>query len=149
MDVVHKDSDRYYIEASSSQAGRQPETGGIFTSGKHVIFAPSPLEINTWTHLALTFDSAMLRLYVNGSMVASEPQTAPLTTSTQPLFIGGDQTMGQFFNGRIDEIRVYNVALTGAQIQVDMNTAVLPDTQPPTAPSNLTATAISSSQINL
>ena len=55
--------------------------------------------------------------------------------------IGGDSIYGQYFQGTIDEVRVYNVALTPAQIQTDMNTPIAPDTQPPTAPTNLTATA--------
>ena len=45
-------------------------------------------------------------------------------TSTNPLQIGGDSIYGQFFQGTIDEVRVYNVALTAAQIQADMNTPI-------------------------
>ena len=41
MDVVFKDVDRYYIEASSNQ-NQTPEAGGIFAAGKHIVFAPSP-----------------------------------------------------------------------------------------------------------
>jgi hypothetical protein len=40
------------------------------------------------------------------------------------LQIGGDTFYGQYFAGRIDEVRVYNTALTQAQIQNDMSTAV-------------------------
>jgi uncharacterized repeat protein (TIGR01451 family) len=123
MDVIHKDSDRYYVEASSNLNG-EPEAGGIFTGGKHIVFAPSALPINTWTHLALTYDSSTIRFYVNGALVASAAETTPFTTSTNPLFIGGDQTQGQFFNGLIDEVRVYNTALTQTQIQADMYTAI-------------------------
>jgi len=53
--------------------------------------------------------------------VASKAQTAPIAASTNPLTIGGDRTFGQYFTGRIDEIRIYNRALTQAQIQTDMN----------------------------
>ena len=38
--------------------------------------------------------------------------------------IGGDTFYGQYFAGRIDEVRVYNRALTPAEIQTDMNTPV-------------------------
>ena len=151
MDVIYKDTDRYYVEASSNQ-NQEPEAGGIFADGKHIVFGPSVLPLNAWTHLALTYDSTTLKLYVNGALVASLPETGLITTSTNPLFIGGDQTMGQFFNGMIDEVRVYNIALNQAQIQADMNTPlgyVSADKQSPTAPSNLTATAISATQINL
>src|SRR5207253_11464508 len=42
-------------------------------------------------------------------------------------------------SGRIDEVRVYNQALTESEIQADVNTPVTPDAQPPTAPTDLTA----------
>ena len=76
-----------------------------------------------------------------------------LRTSTDQLQIGGDSLNGnQYFAGTIDEVRVYNVALTPLQIQSDMNrpigTGALMDTQPPTAPTNLAATA-SGNQVNL
>ena len=65
-----------------------------------------------------------LKLYVNGALVASQAQTGALTPSTNPLSIGGDSLYGQYFAGLIDEVRVYNAALTQAQVQTDMNTAV-------------------------
>ena len=48
--------------------------------------------------------------------------TGTIATSTNPLQIGGDSIYGQFFAGLIDNVRVYNVALTAAQIQTDMTT---------------------------
>jgi hypothetical protein len=47
------------------------------------------------------------------------------------LRIGGNSIWTEWFNGLIDEVRVYNRALTAAQIQTDMNTSVTPDTTPP------------------
>ena len=51
-------------------------------------------------------------------------QKGTLLTSSNQLQIGGDSFYGQYFHGTIDEIRIYNVALTAAQIQSDMNTPV-------------------------
>lgn len=133
MDVIHKDRDRYYIEASSNHDG-EPEAGGIFVSPwasllhfhirtqKNIVFGPSALPLHAWTYLALTYDSEMIRLYVNGVLVSTSPERSPITASAKPLCIGGDPTQGQFFNGIIDEVRVYNVALTAGQIQADMVT---------------------------
>src|SRR5262249_57064121 len=99
-----------------------------------------------------TYVGAPLRLYVNGTQVASTAHTGNITPSTNQLQIGGDSIYGQFFRGLIDEVRIYNVALTASQIQTDMNTPVSggapPDTTPPTQPGALTATAPRSRQIN-
>jgi dihydrofolate reductase len=65
-----------------------------------------------------------LKIYVNGALVTSTTQTGTITTSTNALQIGGDTTYGQYFKGLIDEVRVYNIALTQAQIQTDMATAL-------------------------
>src|SRR5215831_6211170 len=93
-----------------------------------------------------------MRLFVNGTEVANRPQSGPIAISTGALTIGSDPLYGQYFAGRIDEVQVYNIALSAGQILADMNTPIgsqQPDGQPPTAPTNLTASAISGSQINL
>ena len=48
-----------------------------------------------------------------------------------PLQIGGDSIYGEYFQGTIDEVRVYNTALTQAQIQADMNTPIGGTPPPP------------------
>ena len=91
--------------------------------------------------------ASTLRFYVNGTQVSSVARTGSILTSTNPLQIGSDSIYGQYFNGLIDEVRIYNIALSAAQIQTDMTTPVEPstppppDTTPPTNPSALTATA--------
>ena len=52
--------------------------------------------------------------------MASKATTGAIVTSTGPLQIGGDSIYGQFFSGVIDEVRVYNTALSQTQIQTDM-----------------------------
>jgi hypothetical protein len=150
-DLVYKGDDNYYLSASSCCQGR-PASGGIFSGTYGETFGSSNLALNSWTHLATTYDGTTLRLYVNGVQVASKAQTGTLAISSNPLTIGGDPIWGQHFAGRIDEVRVYNSALSAAQIQADMNAAIgggSGDTQPPTAPTGLVATAASSSRINL
>ena len=114
-------------------------------------FGTAALPANGWSHLTETYDGAALRLYVNGTQVASTAHTGTIASSTNPLQIGGDSIYGQFFAGLIDEVRVYNVALTPAQIQTDQATPVNsgPDTQPPTQPGTLTANAVSGSEVDL
>jgi hypothetical protein len=61
----------------------------------------------------MTYDGATIRFYINGVEEESVDESSPITTSDHPLFIGGDQTQGQLFHGRIDEVRVFNGARTG------------------------------------
>jgi len=120
-DVIYKGPDNYYLEADSTNA--KPATRA--TSGG-ALFGTGALTTNTWTHLAGTYDGATLRLHVNGVQVSSRAQTGPIAVSTNPLQIGGDTIYGQYFQGKIDEIRIYNRALSPTQIQSDMNTPITP-----------------------
>jgi hypothetical protein len=49
-----------------------------------------------------------------------------ILTSTGALRIGGNSVWGEFFQGRIDEIRIYNRALTQPEIQTDMTRPITP-----------------------
>ena len=82
--------------------------------------------LNAWTHLAATYDGTTLRLYVNGNLVGSRAVANPLLTSTGVLRFGGNSVWGEFFAGRIDEVRLYNRALAAAEIQADMNAPIQP-----------------------
>jgi hypothetical protein len=84
----------------------------------------SVLSLSAWTHLAATYDGSAVRLYVNGAQAASRAQTGTITSSTSALRIGGNAVWGEYFNGLIDEVRIYNRALTAAEITQDMNTPV-------------------------
>ena len=122
--VVGKDVDRYYLMAGSGN--NVPAVGGTWTVGGNAnLYAPSALAVNTWTHLAATFDGAAVRLFVNGVQVATRAQSGALTTSTNPLTIGHN-FYGERFTGLIDEVRVYNRALSVAEIQADMSAPVQP-----------------------
>lgn len=152
QDVVYKENDIYFLEAGSGVTNNPPAVGATFAShGNQFMPGVSALAAKTWTHLAATYDSATLRLYVNGVQVASRSISDSLTSSTKALQIGGDAAFGQYFRGIIDEVRVYNRALSTSEIQNDMITPVSQslDTQPPTAPSNLIGATSGSTGINL
>jgi hydrogenase maturation factor HypE len=84
------------------------------------------LAANTWTHLAVTYDGATLRLFVNGVQAGTRAIAGAVAASSNPLRIGGNTVWGEYFSGLIDEVRVYSRVLTAAEITTDMNTAVRP-----------------------
>ena len=80
------------------------------------------LPVNTWSHITTTYDGALIRVYVNGVQVASIAKTGSVGVTTGPLRIGGNSIWNtEFFQGRIDAVRIYNRALSGTEIQADMN----------------------------
>ncbi len=96
----------------------QPDTvhGEVATAnGSVVAQGTTVLPLNQWVHVALIYDGAQVNVYVNGKADATVNLTGPITLSTQELRIGrGDP--GGYFQGMIDDIRVYNHALTAAEL---------------------------------
>jgi glucose/arabinose dehydrogenase len=84
----------------------------------------TPIPVGQWTHLAASFDGSTLRLYANGIQIASELAFGSITVSNGALRIGGNNVWPEFFSGRIDEVRVYNRALTADEVGADMTRAI-------------------------
>ncbi len=86
----------------------------------------APLPVDSWSHLAATYDGSRLRLYVNGVLVRTTTVSGNIVTSGMPLRIGGNEVWGEWFAGVIDDVRIYNRALSQTEIAVDMNTPITP-----------------------
>jgi hypothetical protein len=74
---------------------------------------------NTWYHLAGTFDGSNIKLYLNGTVAATTAWAGPIATNTDSVNIGRDSNGGggrRYFNGRIDDARIYNRALTDVEV---------------------------------
>jgi hypothetical protein len=86
--------------------------------------ASTSLPLSTWSYIAATYEGTTIKFYVNGTLVSSHVVSGDILTSTGALRIGGNTVWGEWFSGLIDEVRVYNVALTATQIQIDMITPI-------------------------
>jgi hypothetical protein len=78
----------------------------------------SAIPLNEWTHLAISFDGAAKRIYVNGIEVASHGESRALVYdgAPVPVTIGSDYEGSVLFSGRIDEVALYNRALTADEV---------------------------------
>ncbi len=83
------------------------------------------IPLNTWTHVAATYDGTSTKLYINGQLDATSAlNNGPLVVNTDPLYIGCDRdgaTRQYFWNGYIDNVRIWNVARTETQIRENMH----------------------------
>src|SRR4051794_37933501 len=96
------------------------------------VVGPSQVEADVWTHLAFTYDGAHMRLYVNGELAATKAQSEGPLWGEGPLAIGCNPDYSpEVFDGKIDEVRVYDRALGAGEVE--------PDLIPPTAPKGFTA----------
>ncbi|MEM2638321.1 MAG: LamG-like jellyroll fold domain-containing protein, partial [Candidatus Hadarchaeales archaeon] len=86
-------------------------------------FAVYPTTFQTgWHHLVGTFDGSYLRLYYDGSLVATASWTGNIASNTRPLCVGrkADGDWG-FFKGIIDEVRVENQAISSEEVSYRYN----------------------------
>ena len=109
------------------------------TIGAHVLQAEGTVSPNNWYHLAATFDGTTKRLYLNGVEVASASMAYPLGyDASVPWTIGDDIdggfTAGTYLTGLIDEVAIYNTALTAAEIDEIYSADSTGKCLPPSAP---------------
>jgi hypothetical protein len=78
------------------------------------------LTVSAWNHIVCTYNGSSKIAYVNGVQVASVAASGTLPTGQVNQYIGR-HSGGYFFNGRIGESRVYNIALSAAQVLQNYN----------------------------
>ncbi|MEU8383905.1 LamG-like jellyroll fold domain-containing protein [Streptosporangium sp. NPDC048865] len=128
-------------ESDGTGYGDRTPSASVSTGTVRTVKARRGLPVNGWHHLATTYDGSRLRLYIDGELDRSVPVTGAVRAGDGSLHIGGHPMSGAYFKGAIDEVRVYSVARTRAQIQADMNNPVTETDSPPTTPTGLTASA--------
>lgn len=78
---------------------------------------------HVWHHIAVTYDATTYKLYYDGSMVKSEANSFG-GFGTYPGYLGTYNSSGRFFDGLIDEVRIWNIALTADQIALSAKGSV-------------------------
>jgi len=125
------------IEALDGVGGPELEfdlaAGGrveIWSNGAQRLTTSATIAAGVWTHVALTRAGGTLQVYING--VPAGPtgsDSGTLSFAGCPLLMGVDAdaactgSLNGFLDGRIDDVRIYNRALTQSEIQADMNTS--------------------------
>ena len=82
------------------------------------------LEFGQWYHVAITYDGESANAYVNGQLTASYPTDGSIDSRDSVLRIGGRTKFRSFFQGQLDEIRIWNIVRTSQEIQSTMYTTL-------------------------
>ncbi len=106
----------YALGVGIPHSGKAEGVIGQEGEGHQNVYSSEPLEANVWSHLALTYDGAKLRLFVDGELIASEAVENADSGSAGPLTIGCNALYGAHFQGKIDEVRIYNRALGAGEL---------------------------------
>ena len=98
-------------------------TGGVQfdyeKSGNNYSLTGGTVTAGTWQHLAVTVDASRnVKIYLNGTVVASGVGPAEVSATTNPLTIGraAGTYNSLYFSGLVDDVRVYNLALDGTAV---------------------------------
>ena len=86
------------------------------TSATNVSVSTTNWEVDTWYHVAGVFDGSDTSFYINGVLAQKSAKTTGINPSSAPLELGNSWEE-KVFTGIIDEVRVWNIAKTEAEIQ--------------------------------
>jgi len=102
----------------SGQPGNIVDRAGTLLNNDSVnaVSPAQAINLGAWQHLATTFDGSDLRLFINGVEVASTPFTGTITQEMSPLWIGQRFDPRFLYAGLIDEVRIYDTALSSSEI---------------------------------
>ena len=100
-----------------------------------------------WKHLVFVHDGTKDLIYMDGAQVAEKNVSGTMNSTTYPLGIGYNPIdNANYFNGSLDEVQIYNRALSAAEIlalyNLQSQAPAVTDTEAPTAPLNLEAAVL-------
>ena len=152
-------SAHYWMISTIRQSGQQKLRFRLKTDngGTSTLIGNTTLTSDTWTHVTATYDGVNMKLFQAGIEVGSLAKTGAISTSPSVnASIGANPGNTRYFDGLIDDVRIYGEALDTTAIQniVVGNSPLIDggsnnnDTEAPTSPSNLTAQLVAT-QVNL
>jgi len=120
----------YFMGINSSGklvADFEEGSGSASPGTNHPITGTTTIANNAWHHVAVTYNASLLRIYLDGNLESSlTVNRTAQSASIQPAAIGSalnsTNVASGFFQGRIDEARIWNTARTQAAIQATINT---------------------------
>ena len=80
------------------------------------------IELNTWSHVSVTYTPTAITVYVDGERIGSMTPLGNMVKNSEPLYIGCDFPGGdEYLTGDMDEVRIYNRALSASEVRALYN----------------------------
>ena len=118
------DADFYVLmlSASTLECRFRNSAGTTFT------ISSTGVTLNTWQHYVMTYDGSMLRVFLNGAAHDSIAASGSITNTASTFYMGSVYYSSQnfFFQGMLDEVSLWNAALSPAQVNCIYNHAISP-----------------------
>ena len=105
-----------YIGANSDGNFEEVHFGIAGGGTQRDVQSQGDIEYHKWYHLAGTFNGTDVSLFINGVLNSTASYSGSIDTNNEPLFFAEFSPGGAFFNGSLDEARLYNRALTEEEI---------------------------------
>jgi len=104
-------------ENNNGQGSSENYTSGIkFANNSVILNDNNSLPINVWYNYVLVYDGSTMKLYRNGILVNSISASGEISYSSLPLYFGSTGVIGQCLNGKLDDIGIWNRALTPTEV---------------------------------
>ncbi len=103
-----------YILSLSDSGNLQGSLG--LTGGNIYPTAINAIDIDQWYYAVLVWNGTHGNLYIDGTLADSVPGSGSISTNDQPLFIASRNQTARFFNGTIDEVKIYPRALSPEEV---------------------------------
>ena len=97
----------------------QPQARFGKTVGDFTIRSTKKLGANSWSHIAVTFNGAILKMYIDGKEVpvTTTGTVSAIVANGQPLRMGWWSSVNEYFKGKMDDVRIYSKSLLASEVQ--------------------------------
>jgi hypothetical protein len=110
------DGQRGSFDLSLDENGRLQATIRKSDGDENVVTSNSTLPQKTWRHVVVTADGENLHLYEDGDLVAANPCSSVAATNAEAVWFGTDSRANRVWDGRIDELALFDKALTKEEV---------------------------------
>jgi choice-of-anchor A domain-containing protein len=121
--IIHKAGNAYDAFALSCN---QAEFRFFFNPGGVILKSNVAPQLNKWTQVSVTYDKNQLKLYVDGVLQDSVNLSSSMAATTNPIQIGGrNGGVSEYFDGQIDDVRIWSETKTASEITNNFNNDLL------------------------